>query len=167
MAQIPKIVSQRLQTMAELRDHPDPNLLTAFVERSLKSADRVRVLEHLSACSNCREVVSFSVEAETLSAVSLAPSSFGWLSWPALRWGAAVACVIVVGAAVTLHQKREPQQMAAVVTDGRPAEARNSEPNTADQFASPHKPAAASPKDANHPVAPASPVEMADARPVS
>ena len=165
MAEIPKIVSQRLQAMAELRDHPDPNLLTAFVERSLKSADRVRVLEHLSVCSNCREVVSFSAMQPETSTVSLASSASGWLSWPALRWGAAVACVIVVGTVVTLHQKREPQQMAAVATDGRPpVEARNSKPNTADQFTSPHKTATASPEDANHPVAPASPVEMADAR---
>ncbi len=168
MAQIPKIVSQRLQAMAELRDHPDPNLLTAFVERSLKSADRVRVLEHLSVCSNCREVVSFSAMQPETSTVSLASSASGWLSWPALRWGAAVACVIVVGTVVTLHQKREPQQMAAVATDGRPpVEARNSKPNTADQFTSPHKTATASPEDANHPVAPASPVEMADGRPGS
>jgi hypothetical protein len=163
MAEIPKIVSQRLQAMAELRDHPDPNLLTAFVERSLKSADRVRVLEHLSACSSCREVVSFSAMPE-ISTVSLAPSASGWLSWPALRWGAAVACVVVVGAAVTLHQKREPQQMAAAVAEGRSAAARISEPNTADQIASPDKAAAAGPENANRPVASASPVEMADAR---
>lgn len=162
MALIPKIVSLRLQAMAELRDHPDPNLLIAFVERSLKSSDRVHVLDHLSACSSCREVVSFSAMPET-STVSLAPSTSSWLSWPALRWGAAVACLIVVGAVFTLHQKREPQQMAAVVAEGRPVEARNSEPITADQFASTHKATAASPKDANHPVAPASPVEMADA----
>ncbi len=163
MAEIPKIVSQRLQAMAELRDHPDPNLLTAFVERSLKSADRLSVLEHLSACSSCREVVSFSAMPE-ISTVSLAPSASGWLSWPALRWGAAVACVVVVGAAVTLHQKREPQQMAAAVAEGRSAAARISEPNTADQIASPDKAAAAGPENANRPVASASPVEMADAR---
>src|SRR5580658_11179241 len=119
MAEIPKIVSQRLQAMAELRDHPDPNLLTAFVERSLKSGDRLRVLEHLSACSNCREVVSFSaMQPETSTVVSLAPSASSWLSWPALRWGAAVACVVVVGTVVTLHQKRGLQQMAAMVTEG-------------------------------------------------
>ena len=168
MTEIPKIVSQRLQAMSELRDHPDPNLLTAFVERSLKSGDRVRVLEHLSVCSNCREVVSFSaMQPETSTMVSLAPSTSSWLSWPALRWGAAVACVIVVGAAVTLHLKREPQQIAAVVTDRRPAEARNSEQNISSQLPSTHKAAAANPEDANHSVAPASPVEMADARPVS
>jgi hypothetical protein len=154
--------------MAELRDHPDPNLLTAFVERSLKSGDRVRVLEHLSACSNCREVVSFSAMQPETSTVSLAPSASGWLSWPALRWGAAVACVVVVGAAVTLHQKREPQQMAAVVTEGRSAAARIPEANTADQLARTHKPAASRPEAANHPIAPAAgPVEMADARPGS
>ena len=153
--------------MAELRDHPDPNLLTAFVERSLKSAERVRVLEHLAACSSCREVVSFSAMPETSTVVSLAPSASSWLFWPALRWGAAVACVVVVGAVVTLHQKREPQQIAAVVTEGRSAAARIPEANTADQFARTHKAAASNPEDANHPVAPASPVEMADARPGS
>ena len=169
MTEIPKIVSQRLQAMSELRDHPDPNLLTAFVERSLKSGDRVRVLEHLSVCSNCREVVSFSaMQPETSTVVSLAPSTSSWLSWPALRWGAAVACVVVVGAAVTLHQKREPQQMAAVVTEGRSAAARIPEANTADQLARTHKPAASRPEAANHPIAPAAgPVEMADARPGS
>lgn len=99
-----------------------------------------------------------------ISTVSLAPSASGWLSWPALRWGAAVACVVVVGAAVTLHQKREPQQMAAAVAEGRSAAARISEPNTADQIASPDKAAAAGPENANRPVASASPVEMADAR---
>jgi hypothetical protein len=153
--------------MAELRDHPDANLLTAFVERSLKSAERVRVLEHLAACSSCREVVSFSAMPETSTVVSLAPSASSWLFWPALRWGAAVACVVVVGAVVTLHQKREPQQIAAVVTEGRSAAARIPEANTADQFARTHKAAASNPEDANHPVAPASPVEMADARPGS
>lgn len=167
MAEIPKIVSQRLQAMAELRDHPDANLLTAFVERSLKSAERVRVLGHLAACSSCREVVSFSAMPETSTVVSLAPSASSWLFWPALRWGAAVACVVVVGAAVTLHQKREPEQMAAAVTEGRSAAARIPEANTADQFARTHKAAASNPEDANHPVAPASPVEMADARPGS
>jgi hypothetical protein len=153
--------------MAELRDHPDANLLTAFVERSLKSAERVRVLGHLAACSSCREVVSFSAMPETSTVVSLAPSASSWLFWPALRWGAAVACVVVVGAVVTLHQKREPQQIAAVVTEGRSAAARIPEANTADQFARTHKAAASNPEDANHPVAPASPVEMADARPGS
>ena len=153
--------------MAELRDHPDANLLTAFVERSLKSAERVRVLEHLAACSSCREVVSFSAMPATSTVVSLAPSASSWLFWPALRWGAAVACVVVVGAVVTLHQKREPQQIAAVVTEGRSAAARIPEANTADQFARTHKAAASNPEDANHPVAPASPVEMADARPGS
>ena len=167
MAAIPKIISQRLQAMAELRDHPDANLLTAFVERSLKSAERVRVLGHLAACSSCREVVSFSAMPETSTVVSLAPSASSWLFWPALRWGAAVACVVVVGAVVTLHQKREPQQIAAVVTEGRSAAARIPEANTADQFARTHKAAASNPEDANHPVAPASPVEMADARPGS
>src|ERR1700691_3785946 len=120
MAEIPKIVGQRLQTMAQLRDHPDPNLLSAFVERSLGKVERVQVFEHLSRCVSCREVVALSAMPETSATVLVAPVNSGWLSWPALRWAGVVACVVVVGAAVTLHQKRE-QQIATIVAEERPA----------------------------------------------
>lgn len=104
MAEIPKIVGQRLQAMAKATDHPDPNLLAAFTERSLGKRERVQVLEHLAQCPDCRDIVSLAVpEFAAGGAVSVAPARSGWLSWPVLRWGAAAACVVVVGAAVTLH----------------------------------------------------------------
>jgi hypothetical protein len=34
----------------------------------------------------------------------------GWLTWPALRWGALAACVVVVGTAVTLHYEWRPEE---------------------------------------------------------
>src|ERR1700685_3110738 len=141
MAEIPKIVGQRLQTMAQLKDHPDPNLLSAFVERSLGKIERIQVFEHLSGCASCREVVSLSATQPEISVVAVAPAgrkvvsrpaaqpefSFfgvapagaGWLSWPGLRWGAAVACVVVVGAVVTLHQRRG-EQNTTIGAAGRP-----------------------------------------------
>jgi len=37
------------------------------------------------------------------AASQVAAASSAWLAWPVLRWGAVAACVVVVGAAVTLH----------------------------------------------------------------
>ncbi len=114
MAEISKIVKQRLQTNAKLADHPEPNLLSAFVERSLGQREQSEVLQHLSQCMNCREIVSLSGAQPNLAdAVSLTPARAAWLSWPALRWGAATACIIVVGAAITVHQRHESVQHPA------------------------------------------------------
>src|ERR1700685_1988493 len=191
MAEIPKIVGQRLQTMAQLKDHPDPNLLSAFVERSLGKIERIQVFEHLSGCASCREVVSLSATQPEISVVAVAPAGAGWLSWPGLRWGAAVACVVVVGAVVTLHQRRE-QQITTMVAAERPTDAQISAKKSgiekavdkvdkklasremtdseakplfaAKQLASWPKASTASRVDGTHPLAPPSPVEMADAR---
>jgi hypothetical protein len=182
MAEIPKIVGQRLQAMAKLDDHPDANLLGAFAEKSLGKRERIDVLEHLSQCTSCREMVALSaVGPEIAHAAALAGS--GWVSWPALRWAAVAACVVVVGAVVTLRQKQEVPQMVATV--GQPvAGAQLPAPNSATEkngtslqvpiaeakAALAAKPAASqlkakvpNPADGNYAVD-ASPVEMADAR---
>jgi hypothetical protein len=106
MAGIPKIVSQRLHAVERDRIHPDPDLITAFIEKSLAKRERLQFLEHLSRCADCREIVSLSAVPAENAGEALAVVRPGWLSWPVLRWGAAVACVIVVGAAVTLRHKQ-------------------------------------------------------------
>ena len=120
MAEIPKIVGQRLRANAAAGDHPDANLIGAFLERSLAKGEKVRVVEHLSRCTSCREIVSLAANQPSIAdAVSTVPVIRGaaWLSWPVLRWGAAMACVVVVGAVVTLHQQSSrrttPQPVAA------------------------------------------------------
>ena len=51
------------------------------------------------------------------------PGSSRWLSWPVLRWGALAACVVVVGAAVTLHyEHQEPLRSVAEKVPAAPAE---------------------------------------------
>ncbi|OLE57622.1 MAG: hypothetical protein AUG13_03040 [Chloroflexi bacterium 13_1_20CM_2_59_7] len=110
MADIPKIARQRLQATAKAGVHPDPDLLAAFAEKSLGERERAQMLEHLAQCADCREVVSLAIpELEPAAhAASARPAKSPWLRWPVLRWGALAACVVVVGAAVTLrHQKRE------------------------------------------------------------
>src|SRR5580704_15872492 len=106
MSELPKIAMQRLHAKsAAAGAHPDPNLISAFVENSLPRDSRARLLQHLAQCADCREVVFLSSpdQAATLPAAAYAPSR--WLGWPVLRWGAALAAVVVVGAAVSLHHQ--------------------------------------------------------------
>lgn len=107
MERIPKVIGERLGASAKVTAHPEANLLTAFVEKSLEKDARAQVMEHLSVCSDCREIVTLSLPEPGTGAASVAPVGSRWLSWPVLRWGAAVACVVVVGAAVGLHYRGE------------------------------------------------------------
>ena len=174
MAGIPKIVAQQLHAMATVEDHPDPNLLGALVEKSLAQGEQLRLLGHLSRCASCREIVSLTAAQPGIAgAVSLASARTGWLSWPVLRWGAAVACVVVVGVAVTVRQEHESRQIDATISEQKaelekqisppsspPAKAAEpiaANPTVTRQTARAMKPAE------NDNAAAASPVEMADA----
>ena len=103
MPDIPKIARHRLQAMATAGSHPDADMLSAFLEKSLPERERQPILEHLAHCADCREVIR--VSAPPLEAAAPTPSRSEWLTWPVLRWAAAAACVVVVGAAVTLHYR--------------------------------------------------------------
>ena len=115
MQKVPQFVLKRLQE-AIGHSHPDADLLSAFAEQSLGKGERTRVLEHLTACGDCRDVVALSLpETEMVSAatsVGLAPN---WLRWPTLRWGALAAGIIVVASAGVLeYSHRNQQQVAAL-----------------------------------------------------
>lgn len=115
MTEIAKIVKQRLQTNTRFADHPEANLLNAFVEQSLAEREQVEILQHLSQCANCREIVAISAaQPDIADAFTRAPARAGWLSWPTLRWVAAAACVVVIGAAITIHQKNESERHSAM-----------------------------------------------------
>ena len=105
MEQLPKIVLRRLQETAKPGVHPDPDLLAAFVEKSLNDRERSQVLQHLADCADCRDVMALAMP-EIESPLSPVLQKSNWLSWPVLRWGALAACVVVVSAAVTLHYQR-------------------------------------------------------------
>lgn len=105
MEQLPKIVTQRLQA-TKAGPHPDPNLLTALVEKSLAERERAQILEHLADCADCRDAVALSLpESEMAHVAAASYAKSGWLNWRVLRWSAAAACVVVVGAAVSLHRQ--------------------------------------------------------------
>ena len=104
MTELPNIVRQRLQA-ANPDAHPDADVLAAFAEKGLSKRERGAVLEHLSRCGDCRDILSFALpspQIESERAARIAGSAI-WARWPVLRWGALGACVVVVGAAVTLE----------------------------------------------------------------
>ncbi len=119
MEQLPKIVQQRLQATAKPGVHPDPDLLAAFVEKSLNDRERSQVLQHLADCADCRDVMGLAMP-EIVSPPSPVLQKSNWLSWPVLRWGTLAACVVVVSAAVTLHYQRR-QALETYVAEKTPA----------------------------------------------
>jgi Photosynthesis system II assembly factor YCF48 len=116
MEQLPKIAQQRLRGTAKPGVHPDPDLLAGFAEKSLSDRERAHVLQHLAECADCRDVIALAMP-EIESAPSPSPKESSWLSWPALRWGALAACV-VVSAAVTLHYERRKSMEPVVAEKG-------------------------------------------------
>jgi hypothetical protein len=103
MEALPKIVRQRLGSKARPGLHPQADLLVACAERQLSERERTRVIEHLSRCEDCREVVFLAIpQPVPAEIVGKNRGRAGWLAWPAFRWSAAAACVVVVGTAVAL-----------------------------------------------------------------
>ncbi len=102
MEQLPKIVREKLRSGAPA-EHPDADLLTAYVERTLDEGERTQAALHLATCSQCRQVVALTTEAASVTS-SVRQHTFhdSWLRWPVLRWAALAACVVVVGAAVVI-----------------------------------------------------------------
>ena len=104
MEALPNVVRNRLQAAAG--DHPDPDLLTAFAEQALPEDERSRVLLHLSRCTECRDVLALALPPVTSSPAALDTArGLSWFRWPVLRWGAALACVVIVGSAVLMRRE--------------------------------------------------------------
>jgi Photosynthesis system II assembly factor YCF48 len=91
--------------------HPDEDVLTAFAEHALLDRERETVMQHLSTCAQCREVLSLTAAAipeamiqEKLHILPVRPHY--------LRWIAGAAALAVVASAVLLHDRnaRRPQQ---------------------------------------------------------
>jgi hypothetical protein len=124
MTEVPKIVYDRLRDAsldralpgqeAPERSHPSADLLTAFVEQALSATERDGVLDHLSLCEGCRDVIALAlpaseipVETNTTEAVPRqVMATRSWLSAltvPSLRWAAAAAGVAIIAATLVLR----------------------------------------------------------------
>jgi Photosynthesis system II assembly factor YCF48 len=116
MTDLRQIVRERLRVAGPAGHHPDADVLTAFAEQALPAKERTGVLEHVSRCRDCREVLALATPAQEAAVAAAVPSgvSRGWLRWPALRWGAAAACFVVVGAAVLLQRNFKADRYASL-----------------------------------------------------
>ena len=112
MAEIHNTARQRLARATT--PHPEADLLAAFAEGGLRGSERDQVLAHLSACSDCREIVMLAQpeEAETATVTEVAPTRT-WVSWYRLRWGAVAMSLVIVAGAVLLYREGGEQQFQA------------------------------------------------------
>ncbi len=65
MTDVPKIVHSRLRAATPEREameraHPEADVLTAFAEQALSAAERESVLQHLTLCGDCRDVIALA-----------------------------------------------------------------------------------------------------------
>jgi hypothetical protein len=115
MQNVPKSVLKRLQeTRPGAGLHPDADLLTAFAEQSLEERERARVIQHLAACRDCREVIVLALP-ETATEIVASPAFVGaarggWLAWPTLRWAALAAGILVIASVGVLQYSHRNQE---------------------------------------------------------
>jgi hypothetical protein len=112
MQNVPKIVRDRLHAAKPAANHPDADLLTAFAEQSLPTAERDTVLEHLARCGDCRDVVALALPPSETLEPAVRPARRVWLTWPVLRWGFVAAGVVVVASIGLLQYQRRSASSA-------------------------------------------------------
>jgi hypothetical protein len=118
MQRVPQFALQRLKQMPPAADsHPDADLLTAFAEQSLAAVERTRVLQHLAACGECRDIVALALPETQIVAAStqVSPTGIGWIHWPALRWGALAAGVLAVASVGIIQFSRHNTRATVAV----------------------------------------------------
>ncbi len=122
MDELPKIVAAQLakglgNPPPKAAPHPDPDVLTAFLERSLPEHERVDVVGHLANCAACRDIIALAqpeLEA-TLPVFVGKPAARGLL----IRWGLFAACA-TLALTVALRPSRE-ERPATVALKRAPA----------------------------------------------
>ena len=117
MAELPKLARERLRNQARAGEHPDANLLSGFAEHNLTQPERAGVLDHLSRCAECRQIVALSApEFEREAAViRQAPERTrrSWWRSPIVHWSALTAAALVVLIAVGERMRLRESQSAS------------------------------------------------------
>jgi Photosynthesis system II assembly factor YCF48 len=141
VTELAKLVRRKLAGIPQPQQHPSADLLTAFSEDVLDDSERRGVLDHLSACSNCREIASLSLPLPGLrDATVLVPRVVrqSWLRGPVLRWGALAVCAIfVTSATLLLRRDLASHHAAAVVTSDQDVPAGKDAPKVAELSSTP------------------------------
>jgi len=123
MQDVPKFVVNRLQRISPSEAHPDADLLAAFTEHSLAGRERTDLVDHLSRCAHCREVIALALpeyDANTLPGALKSPSSAvsrGWFGWPAVRWGVVAAGFALIASLGILQYQHRHQPGSALTAN--------------------------------------------------
>jgi hypothetical protein len=116
MDRMTKLVAGRLKVQTPTGPHPEPELLSAFAENAISEAERGPLLQHLGACSDCREILYLALpESPEMQKVLVPqPRPFMFRRW-IVGWVALAASVVVVAVFFTtnrLEHKSESARMA-------------------------------------------------------
>jgi photosynthesis system II assembly factor YCF48-like protein/putative zinc finger protein len=107
---VPKFVLKRLPEAADTESHPDADLLTAFAEQSLVDSERMRVVEHIARCADCREVVALALPATEDGKLTASTIRSGWSAWPVLRWSVVAAGIVALASVGILQYWQRHQR---------------------------------------------------------
>jgi hypothetical protein len=128
MPELSTLLRQRLRATEDRSlQHPDPDTLNAYVEELLPAQERERVLEHISRCSACRDVVALAMPETVVSAAgqmeapAIATPRRRWFLSPAFGLAGSVAAM-VLGVALILRLS-PPQKIANHLTTPQAQEA--------------------------------------------
>src|SRR3982751_1017706 len=97
--QLPNSIRNVLASQPVDEPHPSADLLTAFAEQTLSTGETARIADHLSCCTECREVVflASSVDeqptAPEQAAIEAASKPRSWWT-PRLAWMATAAAAL-------------------------------------------------------------------------
>jgi hypothetical protein len=122
MNELPKSVRDQLaRAQVPATSHPDADILTAYSENSLGAAERQRITEHLTTCSECREVLFLS-QPEPASTQFVAKAArahrSGWMVWVSV---AAVGVVVVSAVVIQQEKAKKAENPVLVATEAKPA----------------------------------------------
>ena len=129
MTEVPRIVRERLRSPGAVGEHPDANLLSAFAEHALAEQEREQVLDHLSRCAECRNVVALALpQVEQEQAVAAMPAhaaaSRSWWRSPIVHWSALTAAALIVLIAVgeRMRLRQGHSASAPAIAEYQPAQ---------------------------------------------
>lgn len=101
MDQIRKLIARRLRAQVA-GAHPEPDLLCRLAEDGLPHTERSQLLDHLAACTECREILYLAMpdSAETQKVLYLAPRRQPRFvtGWGTLVASLGVIAVMILGA---------------------------------------------------------------------
>jgi hypothetical protein len=112
MSEFSNLLRQRLgSAKAEVREHPEADVLNAFAEQLLPEAERRNVLAHLSVCWECREIVALSqpeIAAPAAQPVFTPAAVPFWRRLFAPVFGVTAVAAVAIVAIVVLQSPQEP-----------------------------------------------------------